>query len=142
VRDLRSEAAPFPPVLFFTMSPPGPTRAFLDRAGSPDARAVADPEKVFYAGFGLERGGLWAHAGPRAAAAAVRALLKGNAPGKIEGDAREMSGFFLVRGERVLWRHVSRFMGDHPAWSDVRRAAQAEKKDRSAEPPRRVESGE
>ena len=46
--------AAFPPLVFFTQSSSTELRAFL-RRDWPTARAVADPERHFYAAFGVER---------------------------------------------------------------------------------------
>jgi hypothetical protein len=114
--DLRAAAETlpgFPPVLFFFQGSPTEGRAFLRRYW-PDARAVADPERRFYAAFGVERGSLLQMFGPGVWAAKRRAEAKGHANGPREGDVWMMPGAFLVDGARVLWAHEYRHAGDHP----------------------------
>lgn len=128
VRDLaarRSSGSAFPPVLYFTLSTPESTRAFFGRL-DPAASAIADPEKFFHAAFGLESGGLRHILSIGSFVSAVRALAKGNGVSRPDGDPLLPSGFFLVRGDRIVWRHVSRHVGDHPDWDAVARRAAGE----------------
>ena len=89
----------------------------------PGARAVSDPEKQFYRAFGLHGGSFNQLLGPRVVLAAARSALKGNAPGKAQGDVRTMPGMFLVRDGQVLWQHDFRYSGDHPDMKVVAAAA-------------------
>jgi len=120
VAELRraSEAADFPPLLFFFQGTPTEGRAFL-RRDWPTVRAVADPGLRFYEAFGVERmrwldmlrPGLWA--------AERRARAKGLAQGDRSGDIWRMPGVFLVRDGRILWAHEFRHAGDLPDFAAV-----------------------
>ena len=98
-----------------------PTRAFLD-GFDPEARAIADPDQVLYAAFGLARGRGTQLVSPAVLAAGLRAVLKGNGLGLPVGDVVQLSGEFLVRDGRIAWAHRARHTGDHPSLDDVARA--------------------
>lgn len=116
VSDLRtlSQSDPtYPALLFFYMGTVEEGREFFANA-LPEARAVSDPSKVFYAAFGLERGNLVSVLGPGALACSLRAAAKGHIVGKPVGDPWQMPGLFLVQGPDVLWEHDFAHIGDHP----------------------------
>ena len=87
----------------------------------PQARAVADPDRVFSQSFGLKRGALSQIAGWKVWMPALRALRRGHSIGMPVGDPWQMPGAILVRGERILWRHDYRHSADHPDFRMVRR---------------------
>jgi hypothetical protein len=121
VADLRAIAerdAAFPPLLFFTQSGSTELRAFL-RRDWPSARAVADPDRHFYAAFGVERMSPLGMLRPALWAAERRARAKGHESGERTGDIWRLPGVFLVGGARVLWRYEFRHAGDHPAWDRI-----------------------
>lgn len=75
---------------------------------------MSDPEKVLYHAFGLERGSVFELFGPSVWGAGLRAAMKGNFVGMPVGDPFQMPGLFLLRGERVEWRHDFDHAGDLP----------------------------
>ena len=81
---------------------------------SSEMRVVADPEREFYALFGLERSSLRQSFGLGPLRARRQARAKGHSQGKSEGDVWQMPGTFLVRGERILWSHEYEHAGDLP----------------------------
>lgn len=89
----------------------------------PEARAVSDPQKQFYRAFGLHGGSFNQLLSPQVVLAAARSALKGNTPGKAQGDVRTMPGMFLVRDGEILWQHDFRYSGDHPDMKAVAAAA-------------------
>jgi len=109
-------------VLYVTLGSPNATRAFFADF-DPDARAVADPEKVLYATFGLQRGTGGQLISPAVFSAGLRAILKGNGIGLPVGDVRQLSGEFLVRGGRIEWAHRAENVSDHPSFDEVARAS-------------------
>jgi len=120
VAELRaaSEAADFPPLLFFFQGTPTEGRAFL-RRDWPTVRAVADPGLRFYEAFGVERTGWTSMLRPDLWAAERRARAKGFRQGERSGDIWRMPGIFLVRGGRILWAHEFRHAGDLPDFAAV-----------------------
>lgn len=121
VQDLRaiSQSTPaFPPLLFFTQSTPVELRAFL-RRDWPTARAISDPDRAFYAAFGIERMSPLGLLRPALWQAERRARAKGHERGERSGDIWRMPGVFLVAGARVLWTHEFRHAGDHPDWDRI-----------------------
>lgn len=122
VSELRacSEADPaYPRVLFFFMGSPREGRGFMQRYW-PTARAVSDPEKRFYAAFGIERGSLMQMFGPAVWRARRRAEASGHENGERVGDIWMLPGVFLVRDDLILWAHAPRHAGDHPEFRRVR----------------------
>jgi hypothetical protein len=79
-----------------------------------EARAVSDPEKVFYKGFGLQRGSPLEILGPSVVACSLRAAAKGHGLGVPVGDPLQMPGLFYVADDRILWQHDFAHAGDHP----------------------------
>lgn len=120
IADLRgvAEAPRYPPVIFFFQGTPTEGRAFLRRYW-PEARAIADPELVFYEAFGVDRGSLLQMFGPGVLAAGLRARRKGFENGERSGDIYRMPGAFLVKDGTVLWRHLYRHAGDHPDFASI-----------------------
>lgn len=118
LRACRAARPEYPKVLFFFQGGPSEGRALL-RGVWPEAHAVADPEKRFYAAFGVGRGGLWQTLGPEVWRARSRALAKGARQGPRVGDVWMMPGAFLVRSEAVVWSHAYRHAADHPDFARV-----------------------
>jgi hypothetical protein len=121
VADLRAiaEADPeFPPVLFFFVGSATEGRAFMRRYW-PGARAVADPGKLLYAAFGVERGNLRQMFGPGVWSGRRRAREKGHDQGPRSGDIWMMPGALLVEGKRILWKHEYAHAADHPDFARI-----------------------
>lgn len=131
VAELRqsSEAADFPPILFFFQGTPTEGRAFL-RRDWPTVRAVADPGLRFYEAFGVERMSWTDMLRPALWEAQRRARARGFEQGERSGDIWRLPGVFLVLGDRVLWSHEYRHAGDLPDFAAVPALARA----RAAEP--------
>jgi hypothetical protein len=106
----------YPPVLFFHQGSATEGRAFLRRSW-PEARAVADPDMVFYDAFGVGRAGWREMLHPGSIPAMMRARAQGHTAsddGVASSDPRRMPGLFVVRGPQVVWAHRPRHTGDHP----------------------------
>lgn len=108
----------YPDVLFFTQASPIEARASLRRYW-PGARAISDPEMIFYDGFGVGRASLLQSFGPQVFAAKRRAAAKGYENGERSGDIWRMPGVFVVEGERVLWSYEPRHPADHPDFASI-----------------------
>jgi hypothetical protein len=124
LRDCVAADPGYPKVLFFVQAGPVETRALL-RGLWPSAHAVSDPERRFYAAFGIERGSLWRTLGPEVWRARSRAKRKGYASGERQGDVWMMPGTFLVRDERIVWSHGYRHAADHPEFARIPELASA-----------------
>ena len=121
LRAASQASANYPAVLFFYQGSPTEGKAFLRRYW-PEARAIADPEAVFYDGFGIARGGIMQMFHPAVVPALVRAGAKGFLGGGGDdggGDTRRMPGLFLARGGEVLWSHLARHQADHPEFARI-----------------------
>lgn len=90
--------------------------AFLESRW-PEARAVSDPSKLLYRGFGLQRARLSQLFGPKALLAGIRARSFG--AGRPKGDPMMMSGWFLVDGGEIVWRHVHQHAGEERRMAEV-----------------------
>ena len=80
----------------------------------PEARSVADSERVVFDAFGVGRASLGQLLGPRVWIAAIKAMAAGFRQGKATGDVHQMPGMFLVREGRVAWMHAYAHAGDRP----------------------------
>ena len=119
LRDASQRLAGYPPVLFFYQGSPTEGRAFMRRYW-PEARAVADPDAVFYEGLGIGRGGLAQMFHPGVVPALVRAGLAGHLGGEGSGgDTRRMPGLFVTRGGTILWSYRARHQADHPDFERI-----------------------
>jgi len=121
VSDLRACTAArpdYPKVLLFFQGGPSEGRALL-RGLWPEAHAVADGERRFYAAFEVGRGSLWQTLGPEVWRARSRALAKGVEQGPRVGDVWMMPGTFLVRTETVIWSHAYRHAADRPDFEAI-----------------------
>jgi hypothetical protein len=123
LRDAAQRDPGYPPVLFFYQGSPTEGRAFLRRYW-PEARAIADPEAVFYEGFGVGRGGFVQLFHPGVVPALLRARAAGHLGGEESGgDPRRMPGLFVVRGGEIVWSHRARHQADHPEFARIPRLA-------------------
>lgn len=116
VQDLKEMVqgrADAPAILFFYMGAPEEGEAFFSHFW-PEARAVADAERVFYRAFGLTRGSWKQMFGLEVLACGIRAASKGHGLGRPVGDPLRMPGLFLVQGSEVRWEHAFKHAGDHP----------------------------
>jgi peroxiredoxin len=81
-----------------------------------------DPGLAAYRAAGLRRGVLTV-VDPRAVVATARALVHGHGAGRIQGDEWQQGGALVIAPDgRVLYRFVSRFMGDHVDRDELLRA--------------------
>jgi hypothetical protein len=109
-----AEANPaYLPLLFVHQGTVEDARTFFNGFW-PAAHAIADPDRQLYHAFGIERGGLRELASPPVIACTVRARAHGNRGGKPVGDPRLMPGLFVVVGDRIVWQHDYRHIGDQP----------------------------
>ncbi len=84
----------------------------------PEAQGLADgPGLPLYRAFGLQQGTASQMMSFGVISCSVRAIAKGNIPGKPVGDPRQMPGLFLVQGDRVLWQRDYAHAGDSPDWA-------------------------
>lgn len=103
-------------------------RHFFDHSW-PEARAVADPDCVFYEAFGIQRGGMKELFSPGVLVCGLRAGRKGHRMGAPAGDTRMMPGLFLAAGDQILWRHEYKHAGDHPDFAALARLPAAAKRE-------------
>ncbi len=118
----KTERKGFPEVLFFHLAEVEEGEEIL-RQYWPEARAVSDPDKQFYRAFGRRQGSFNQLLGPRVVWAAAKSALKGNTPGRAQGDVRTMPGMFLARDGEIVWEHDFRYSGDHPDLGTVAKVA-------------------
>ena len=90
----------------------------------PGAIAISDPDLELYRAFSVGRGNFLELIGPRTWGAGFRALLKGHFVGKPVGDPLVLPGMFLAHGERILWSHSFRHVGDLPEEKELLGAMQ------------------
>jgi hypothetical protein len=128
LRDATQKNPGYPPVLFFYQGSPIEGRAFLRRYW-PEARAIADPDAVFYEGMGIGRAGIVQMLHPGIVPALMRARASGYLDGGGSGgegsggDTRRMPGLFVARGAEIVWSHRARHQADHPEFAHIPRLA-------------------
>ena len=120
LRTAAQEVPGFPPVLLFHQGTVAEGADFFSERW-PEARAVSDPDHVFYAAFEVQRGGLSQMFGLDALRNGAVALSQGYMQGKAVGDVWTMPGFFLVQGRMLLWRYGVDNAGDQPDFAEVAR---------------------
>ena len=103
------------------MGSPDAGERFFDKRW-PEARAVSDPTKALYAGFGLERARASQLFGLKTFVAGLKAAARGHGIGRPVGDPIMMSGWFLVAGSDVTWEHVHGHAGSERRFEEAERA--------------------
>jgi hypothetical protein len=78
------------------------------------ASAISDPGLELYKAFGLLKAGMKELFAPKVLACGLRAAGKGHLVGKPIGDLKQMPGFFVVEGNRIVKEHRSEEISDHP----------------------------
>lgn len=110
----------FPEILFVYHGTPDEGRRFFFDLW-PAARAIADPERVFYEAFQIPRGGMVEVFGGEALLCTIRAISKGHFIQSPQGDPWLMPGLFLVMDGEIHWHHHFQHAGDHPDWQHLAR---------------------
>lgn len=105
-------------MIFFYQGTVEVGKEFFNRVW-PEARAIADKEQRFYEAFGLERGSVGQLLGLSVWARGIEAMRKGNRAGMPVGDVKMMPGFFLVRGDQIIWEYKSKNSADHPDFTRI-----------------------
>lgn len=92
---------------------------FFTKYGLGDLHRIADEERTLFRAMHLRRGNLWQIAGPKVMLRSLLAALRGIVPGRVEGDAFQMPGTFLVKDRTVVmaFRHASQ--ADRPTYSGM-----------------------
>ena len=90
-----------------------------------DVAVFTDPARRAFRLAGFRRG-LLPLLRPRAVWNYIRAFCAGYRAGRLEGDALQQGGVLVMRPDgAVLFRHVSRAAGDHPAPEKILAAVRA-----------------
>lgn len=85
----------------------------------PGCTVLTDPDLRSYAAIGA-RHGLLTTVGPAAWGPALRAWRRGARQSAVQGHPFQQGGVVVVApGDRVLFSHISRVAGDHPAAAAV-----------------------
>ena len=83
---------------------------------------LGDMTLASYDLYGLRRGALSNFLNPGLYKAGMTSFLRGNMPGKPEGDASQDPGTFLIdRSGRLLHSHIGKHSGDFPSASAILR---------------------
>lgn len=93
---------------------------------APSATCLSRPTAEAHAAYGIGRAGADTLVQPGMYTAALKAASGGHMQGKATGDARVLSGTFLVDSSGTIrYAHYARFPGDDPEIRDLIQAAQA-----------------
>lgn len=90
--------------------------AFFEKFGLGDLHRIADPDRSLFRAMDLARGNLWQIGGPKVMLRSMLAAIRGHVPGKVEGDAFQMPGSFVVRDGTVVLAYRHKSQADRPAY--------------------------
>lgn len=94
--------------------------AFFTAYGLQDVDRVGDRVRWLYRAFGLRQGSLWQLLGPRIWWRGLKAgLIHGHGMTRLEGDAFQMPGVFLVHHDEMLRSHLHRDAADRPDYGQL-----------------------
>ena len=142
VRDIRAASTrnpDYPDVLFFFQEDVASGQAFFNRYWS-RAKAISDPAQFFYKEFGVPSASVMNLVSPGALLSRIRATLKGNFDSLPKGNFWQMPGFFVVKGEQIVWSHDYRHVGDEPPLRRLNQLLQSLDKGKSTTRPFHVRS--
>ncbi|OGR98029.1 MAG: hypothetical protein A2V88_03530 [Elusimicrobia bacterium RBG_16_66_12] len=93
---------------------------------APSVACHTRPTPEGHAAFGIGRAGTESLIQPGVLSAALKAAAGGHVQGKTTGDARVLSGTFVVdRAGVIRFAHYARFPGDDPEIQHILHAAEA-----------------
>ena len=101
------------------MSPQDETAVFFEKYGLEDVSRVSDPSQALYQTFELGRGSALQLFGPSVWFAGLRAFLRGNAVGKLQGDGFQMPGGCGVHRGKVIQAHRHKTAGERPGYDAI-----------------------
>ena len=98
--------------------------AFAEESGL-EVPLYTNPGREVYAALGAKRPGASAFLNPRLYWNGLRTLLKGHLPRKLQGDAAQLGGVFLVQPDGSMpYAYRSDLAGDHPSAAELIRVAE------------------
>lgn len=99
--------------------------AFVEETGL-ELPLYTNPSRDVYRALGAKRPGIEAFAHPRLWWNFLRAALHGKFPKRVQGDAAQLGGVFVVKpGGTMSYAYRSDLAGDHPSNDDLVTAAKA-----------------
>jgi peroxiredoxin len=99
--------------------------AFVEETGL-ELPLYTNPSRDVYAALGTKRPGIEAFVQPRLWWNFLRAALHGKFPKRVQGDAAQLGGVFLVKpGGAMPYAYRSDLAGDHPSNDDLVMAARS-----------------
>jgi hypothetical protein len=129
MRELRDAAEARPGIEWIAVShaPAQATQRWCEAVGGcGDVRVLLDPERVFYAAWGLGRSSLGHFMGRRSLAQVSRLARDGVRNRHPEGTRWQQAGTFAVDAtETVRWRHLPEHAGELPDLEQAALAARA-----------------
>lgn len=100
--------------------------AFFGPRLAPSVACLSHPTPAAHFAYGIGRADTDALLQPSLWTAALMATANGHRQGKATGDARILSGTFVIDATGVVrFAHYARFPGDDPEIEDLLRAAEA-----------------
>jgi hypothetical protein len=99
---------------------PAMLEAFTEDFGAGLRHTYTDPSLRVYEALGARRGSALFFLDPRVWLNSLRALLGRFLPGRVQGDAGQLGGVWVVRpGGDAVFEYRSRVAGDYPSNTDV-----------------------
>lgn len=93
--------------------------SFFGKFDLGDVHRVADPERRLFRAVDLARGNLWQIGGPKVMVRSLLAALRGHVPGRVEGDAFQMPGSFVVRDGTIVLAYRHKSQADRPRYDEM-----------------------
>ena len=110
--------------VFVHMSSDSEAEVILEKYGLDDTPRISDPERMLYKAFGLQRGKILEVVGPKIwLRAFLAAVIEGHGMGRIQGDALQLPGVFLLHKGQILKDFRHKTAADRPDYmglSDVK----------------------
>ncbi len=101
--------------VFVHMSSDQEADVVLDKYGLADTPRISDPERDLYRAFGLQRGKIMEVLGPKLwLRGFLAAIIEGHGMGKIQGDAFQLPGVFLLHKGQILKDFRHKTAADRP----------------------------
>ncbi len=102
-----------------TMSSDDANAALASEFGLEDASWISDPERRVYRALELKRGTFLQLFGPRVFLGGLKAALRGNGIGRLDGDGFQLAGAFVIHHGRIVRAFRHKTAADRPDFGSL-----------------------
>jgi len=118
LRELTQQMPRFPTIYFVHQSPVEVGHDFFAER-FPGARHISDPKRKLFQLFGINRLKGFNLLNPKMFMLGIQLMRKGHRNEMGFGDIMMLSGTFLFRDGKLIWKHRAQFAGDDPKWNQL-----------------------